>query len=193
LRNTMPPLSKIYTRGGDKGETSLGGGQRVAKDDLRVEAYGTSDELNAQLGVVLAVGLASKELVPQFVDIQNVLFNLGSDLCFREEDKLKYAGLPKVEERHVVALEASIDAMNEVVGPLENFILPGGTPGAAQIHVARTLCRRAERRLASLTHHEEVSPWVGRYLNRLSDWLFVAARFENRTAGVSEPLWNSHA
>jgi cob(I)alamin adenosyltransferase len=189
----MPPLSKIYTRGGDKGETSLGGGQRVAKDDLRVEAYGTSDELNAQLGVVLAVGLSSRELVPQLLDVQNVLFNLGSDLCFREEDKLKYDGLPKVEERHVLALEASIDAMNEIVGSLENFILPGGTIGAAQLHVARTICRRAERRLATLAHQEEISTWAGRYLNRLSDWLFVAARFENKIASIAEPLWNSRA
>lgn len=188
---SMPPLTKIYTRGGDKGETSLGGGQRVPKDDLRVEAYGDADELNASLGVAIALGVQDSRLQTELAEIQNTLFNLGSDLCFREEDKLKYAGLPKVEERHVVLLEESIDAMNELLGPLTNFILPGGSPAAAQLHLARTVCRRAERRLATLSHHEEVSPWPGRYLNRLSDWLFVAARFENRAAGQSETLWDS--
>jgi len=187
----MPPLTKIYTRGGDKGETSLGGGQRVPKDDLRVEAYGDADELNAALGVALTFGLASPSLGTELAEIQNTLFNLGSDLCFREEDKLKYAGLPKVEERHVLALETSIDAMNEELGPLTNFILPGGSQAAAQLHLARTVCRRAERRLATLSHHEDVSPWPGRYLNRLSDWLFVAARFENRSASQPETLWDS--
>jgi cob(I)alamin adenosyltransferase len=188
----MPQLTRIYTRGGDKGETSLGGGQRVPKDDLRVEAYGEADELNAVLGLVLAHGLAGAGLAAELAEIQNTLFNLGSDLCFREEDKLRYAGLPKVEERHVQALERSIDAMNEAVGALENFILPGGSLAASQLHLARTVCRRAERRLANLARHEEVSPWPGRYLNRLSDWLFVAARFENRAAGRPETLWDSH-
>ncbi len=190
----MPTLSKIYTRGGDSGETSLGGGQRVAKDDVRVEAYGTVDELNAVLGAVLSLGTSDADLAKRLIEIQNVLFNLGSDLCFREEDKAKFtAGLPKVEERHVTALETSIDAMNGELGALKNFILPGGSPAAAQLHLARAVCRRAERRLATLTHNEAVSPWTIRYLNRLSDWLFVAARFENLRAGVSESLWNSRA
>jgi cob(I)alamin adenosyltransferase len=187
----MPPLTKIYTRGGDKGETSLGGGQRVPKDDLRVEAYGDADELNACLGLALAQGVVAESLAKELAEIQNTLFNLGSDLCFREEDKLKYAGLPKVEERHVKALEDSIDLMNEELGPLTNFILPGGSLAASQLHLARTVCRRAERRLATLSHREEVSPWPGRYLNRLSDWLFVAARFENRAASRTETLWDS--
>jgi cob(I)alamin adenosyltransferase len=190
----MPTLSKIYTRGGDGGETSLGGGQRVPKDDARVEAYGTVDELNAVLGTAAALGISEAGLSERLLEIQNALFNLGSDLCFREEDKAKFsAGLPKVEERHVAALEASIDLMNGKLGALKNFILPGGSPAAAQLHLARAVCRRAERRLATLSHREAVSPWTVRYLNRLSDWLFVAARFENLHAGVAESLWNSRA
>jgi cob(I)alamin adenosyltransferase len=190
----MPRLTKLYTRRGDEGETSLGGGRRVAKDSLRVAAYGTVDELNACLGVSLATGL-SVRLVEMLGPIQNELFHLGSDLSFPEDYKNQHAErrLPQIEARHIERLEQWIDEFNAAVGPLENFILPGGSPGAAQLHVARTVCRRAERAVVSLAREEPVGAFALRYLNRLSDLLFVMARYENRARGVAEPLWNTEA
>lgn len=187
----MPRLTKIYTRGGDSGTTALGGGQRVAKDSLRVQVYGTVDELNSQLGVALATGLCgrSQDMLPE---IQNELFHLGADLCFLEEDKARYAP-PQVEQRHIDRLEALIDELTPIVGPLENFILPGGSLGASHLHVARTVCRRAEREASALASQETISPVAIRYLNRLSDALFVMARFENHQGGVPEPLWDPSA
>ncbi|HRJ41648.1 MAG TPA: cob(I)yrinic acid a,c-diamide adenosyltransferase [Caldilineaceae bacterium] len=187
----MPRLTKIYTRKGDGGDTSLGGGQRVAKDALRVEAYGTVDELNSVIGVALAQGLSAR-LAGVLRIIQNELFHLGSDLCFVEEDKVKYA-LPQIAERHVQALEVLIDEMTAVVGPLENFILPGGSLGSAHLHVARTVCRRAERIVTALVKEEAIGVYVLAYLNRLSDALFVMARYENHQQGVAEPLWDTLA
>jgi cob(I)alamin adenosyltransferase len=187
----MPRLTKIYTKRGDRGDTALGGGQRVPKDHLRVQAYGTVDELNSQLGLALAVGLCER-LAAVLPEIQNELFDLGSDLCFMEEDKQLYK-LPQIEARHVERLEALIDEMTAAVGPLENFILPGGSLGAAQLHVARTVCRRAEREVATLSREESIGSYVLPYLNRLSDALFVMARYENRQAGVPEPLWRPGA
>lgn len=186
----MPRLTKIYTKGGDKGMTSLGSGTRVPKDSLRVQAYGTVDELNSVIGVAVATGLCEK-LATVLPIIQNELFHLGSDLCFTEADKAKF-NIPQIAERHVAALEELIDEMTVVVGPLENFILPGGSMGAAQLHVARTICRRAERDVIALTREEEVGTFVLPYLNRLSDTLFVMARYENKMQEVAEPLWNSH-
>lgn len=185
----MPRLTKIYTRTGDEGMTSLGSRQRVAKDSLRVQAYGTIDELNSVLGVALAHGLV-KQLTEKLTIIQNELFHLGSDLCFTEEDKKDYQ-IPQIEPRHIEALELFIDEMNEVVGPLQNFILPGGSIGAAQLHVARTVCRRAERSAISLARQEPIGQYVIPYLNRLSDALFVMARYENHLRAIPEPLWNS--
>lgn len=185
----MPRLTKIYTRGGDHGQTSLGGGQRVPKESLRVEAYGVVDELNSQLGAALAVGLTPR-LTAELFTLQNELFHLGSDLCFMEADKQRFA-LPQIEARHVENLEALIDELTAVVGPLENFILPGGSLGAAQLHVARTICRRAERVTTALSREEPIGAFVLPYLNRLSDALFVMARYENHMQGVAEPLWNS--
>ena len=185
----MPRLTKIYTRGGDQGLTALGSGTRVPKDALRVQAYGTADELNSQLGVAVAGGLCER-LATLLPTIQNELFHLGSDLCFTEEDKRKY-NIPLIEERHVTALEELIDELTAVVGPLENFILPGGSLGAAQLHVARTICRRVEREVVTLGREEAIGPYVLQYLNRLSDALFVMARYENHMRGVPEPLWNS--
>jgi cob(I)alamin adenosyltransferase len=187
----MPRLTKIYTRKGDSGETALGGGQRVPKDHLRVQVYGTVDELNSLLGVALASGLCRRlaELLPP---IQNELFHLGSDLCFLEADKAQH-NLPQIHERHVQKLEAMIDEMTAVVGPLENFILPGGSVGAAHLHVARAVCRRAEREAVTLARQDTIGAYVIRYLNRLSDALFVMARFENHRRQVAEPLWDSHA
>lgn len=186
----MPRLTKIYTKTGDEGLTSLGSRQRVPKDSLRVQAYGTVDELNSVLGVALAHGLCA-QLAAWLPVIQNELFHLGSDLCFPEEDKITYK-IPQIEERHVSQLEAQIDEMTAVVGPLANFILPGGSVGAAHLHVARTVCRRAEREVIALKREEAVGAFVIPYLNRLSDALFVMARYENHQRGIAEPLWDSH-
>lgn len=187
----MPRLTKLYTRRGDEGLTSLGGGQRVPKDSPRVWAYGTVDELNSAIGVALAHGLCDRlrQVLPS---IQNELFHLGSDLCFREEDKA-LSTLPQIEARHVEKLEALIDELNEAVGPLENFILPGGSVGSAHLHLARAICRRAEREVAALTREEPVGPYVMTYLNRLSDALFAMARYENKMQEAAEPLWDTQA
>ncbi|MCI0395231.1 MAG: cob(I)yrinic acid a,c-diamide adenosyltransferase [Chloroflexi bacterium] len=187
----MPRLTKIYTRKGDDGTTALGSRTRVAKDSPRVAAYGTVDELNSAIGLALAGGLAPR-LAQVLPVVQNELFHLGSDLCFTEEDKKSYQ-IPQVEARHVAALEALMDELTAVVGPLENFILPGGSPGAARLHVARTVCRRAEREVVTLARTEAVGPYVLPYLNRLSDALFVMARYENHERGTAEPLWDSLA
>lgn len=187
----MPRLTTLYTRKGDDGTTALGGGQRVPKDALRVCAYGTVDELNSALGVALAHGLSAR-LAEALPPIQNELFHLGSDLCFVEADKARYA-IPQVEERHVQRLEHLIDELNAAVGPLENFILPGGSIGAAHLHLARTVCRRAEREITALAREEPVGAFVLQYLNRLSDALFVMARYENQQRGFPEPLWDSRA
>ncbi len=185
----MPRLTKIYTRTGDDGTTSLGSRQRVPKDSLRVRAYGTVDELNSAIGVALAHGLSPKlaQLLPV---VQNELFHLGSDLSFLEEDKVKY-NIPQIEKRHVDKLERMMDEMTAVVGPLENFILPGGSVGSAHLHLARTICRRAEREVIALARQGVVGEFVIPYLNRLSDALFVMARHENHERGAPEPLWDT--
>lgn len=187
----MPRLTKLYTRKGDDGSTALGGGQRVSKESLRVTAYGTVDELNAAIGVALAHGLSGR-LADELGKIQNELFHLGSDLCFLEEDKAGF-DLPQIEPRHVQKLEKLIDEMTEQLGPLQNFILPGGSVGAANLHLARTICRRAERDVITLAHEENIGDHVIAYLNRLSDALFIMARYENQANEVAEPLWDSHA
>jgi cob(I)alamin adenosyltransferase len=187
----MPRITKVYTRTGDDGTTGLGGGQRVAKDSLRIEAYGTVDELNSQIGVVSAIGVGEKIAGP-LASIQNDLFHLGSDLCILEEDKAKRP-VPRIEKRHVLALERLMDALSEELAPLENFILPGGCPSAAALHVARTVCRRAERLVIALSRQEAVGAHTVTYLNRLSDALFVMARHENKSRGVADVLWNSRA
>lgn len=187
----MPRITRVYTRTGDDGTTALGGGQRVAKDSLRVEAYGTIDELNSQIGAALAGGL-SAPLEDTLRGIQNDLFHLGSDLCIREEDKTRRP-VPRIEERHVAALEGLMDRLSAELPSLENFLLPGGTPGAARLHVARTVCRRAERVLVALAREEPVGSGTIPYVNRLSDALFVMARYENRTRGVPDVLWDSRA
>jgi cob(I)alamin adenosyltransferase len=183
----MPRLTRIYTKTGDGGLTGLGGGQRVAKDSPRVETYGTIDELNSQIGVALATGLCQR-LAQELPLIQNELFDLGSDLATPAESQARHP-VPTVEERHIEKLERLIDEFNEIVGPLANFLLPGGSPGAAQLHVARTVCRRAERAATRLARDEAIGPTVIPYLNRLSDALFVMARYENHEQSVTEPLW----
>ena len=184
----MPRLTRLYTRAGDGGSTRLGSGTEVPKDSPRVEAYGCVDELNAHIGVALAAGVCER-LAEPLERIQNELFDLGGDLATPAADEPEFE-VPRIEERHVKALEILIDELNEAVGPLENFILPGGSPGAAALQVARTVCRRAERRVISLTRDEETGPQAVPYLNRLSDALFVMARYENQQSGVPEPLWN---
>ena len=183
----MARLTKLYTRTGDGGLTRLGAGTEVAKDALRVRAYGTVDELNSCIGMAIAVGLCER-LSVELTAIQNQLFDLGGDLATPESENPEF-DVPRIGTGHVNKLEALIDELTEVVGPLENFILPGGSPGAAALHVARTVCRRAERRVVSLAREENVGADMVPYLNRLSDALFVMARFENRKAGVEEPLW----
>jgi cob(I)alamin adenosyltransferase len=187
----MPKLDRIYTKTGDEGLTGLGGGQRVAKDSARVEAYGTVDELNSQIGVALALGLCDR-LATELPPIQNQLFDLGSDLATPASSQARHP-VPTIQPRHIERLEALIDELNAVVGPLTNFLLPGGSVGAAQLHVARTVCRRAERQATTLVREETLGPTVLPYLNRLSDALFVMARYENHERGVSEPLWEPGA
>jgi cob(I)alamin adenosyltransferase len=183
----MPRITRIYTKTGDAGTTGLGGGRRVPKDDPRVRAYGTVDELNSSIGVALALGVADR-LGRELATIQNELFDLGSDLCWPQDDERR-GRIPTVQAAHIERLERLIDEFNEVVGPLTNFLLPGGAPGAAQLHVARTVCRRAERETVLLSRTEPIGELVLPYLNRLSDALFVMARYENHLRGVAEPLW----
>lgn len=187
----MPRITKIYTKQGDSGSTRLGGGQKISKTAPRIEAFGTVDELNSFLGVALAAGLDA-ELVGPLSAIQNELFHLGSDLCFLEEDKSDRP-VPGIEPRHVEALEALLDRLTAEVGPLENFILPGGSTGSAHLHVARAVCRRAERLVVALAEKEAVGTETVRYLNRLSDALFVMARFENKRKSVEDVYWDSRS
>jgi cob(I)alamin adenosyltransferase len=183
----MPRITKVYTRTGDDGSTGLGGGQRLPKDAPRIEAIGTVDELNAFIGQALACSLDGA-LAEELRQVQNDLFHLGSDLCILEEDKKKLK-IPQIEERHVQRLEAAIDRLQAPLGPLQEFILPGGSPGAAALHVARAVCRRAERLVVALSRQEAVGAFAVKYLNRLSDLLFVMARQENRARGVGHEYW----
>ena len=187
----MPRLTKIYTRTGDTGTTALGSRQRVPKDNLRVQAYGTVDELNSMIGMALAFGLDS--LSAQILaPVQHELFNLGAELAFPPEEG-KTTTIPQIEDHHISKLEEWIDKINPQLGQLKNFVLPGGSRGAASLHQARTVCRRAEREVVSLSQEEAVREQGLRYLNRLSDLLFVLARFENHQQGTDEVLWDSHS
>jgi cob(I)alamin adenosyltransferase len=183
----MPRLTRIYTKTGDDGMTGLVGGQRVPKDSQRVETYGTVDELNSHIGAALAAGLCER-LTGELRVIQNELFDLGADLATPASSQARHP-VPTIEPRHIEKLERLIDEFNDVVGPLADFLLPGGSPGAAHLHVARTVCRRAERAATTLARDETIGPTVLPYLNRLSDALFVMARYENHERGVAEPLW----
>ncbi|MGH3032267.1 MAG: cob(I)yrinic acid a,c-diamide adenosyltransferase [Gaiellaceae bacterium] len=178
-------LTRIYTRAGDAGETSLGDGSRVRKTDPRIEAYGTVDELNSVIGLVLA-GDVSEEFRPWLEEIQNDLFDLGADLSVPLEDERERL---RVTGAQVERLEAHCDRVNERLEPLKSFVLPGGSEGAARLHVARTICRRAERQAAGLAETSDVNPAALAYLNRLSDLLFILARAANAEGGPSEPLW----
>jgi cob(I)alamin adenosyltransferase len=181
----MVRLTRIYTRGGDGGETSLGDGSRVAKHALRVAAYGTVDEANAAIG--LARLHADDESGPMLGRIQNDLFDLGADLCTPEGGR-RGAGALRIAASQVARLEAEIDAMNASLRPLDSFVLPGGSAAAAHLHLARTIVRRAERLTSALAKEEPVNPEALKYLNRLSDHLFVLGRRANGN-GADDVLW----
>ncbi|GLQ35028.1 cob(I)yrinic acid a,c-diamide adenosyltransferase [Amylibacter marinus] len=184
----MVRLDKIYTRKGDSGKTALGNGARVAKHDPRVNAYGTVDETNSCVG--LARLHATGDMDVALARIQNDLFDLGADLCrpdmARDKDA-EYQPL-RANDAQVARLEAEIDEMNTELAPLSSFILPGGTPVAAHLHLCRTVSRRAERLAVELAESEDINPAVIQYLNRLSDWFFVASRWANEK-GASDVLW----
>jgi len=173
-------LSRIYTRTGDAGTTGLGDGSRVAKDNPRIEAIGAVDELNSQLGVLLA-DMSVESIAKHLTGIQHDLFDLGGELSI--------PGYHAINEAHVARLESLIEEFNADLPPLKEFILPGGSQAAALCHVARTVCRRAERRVVTLSAAEQISPLVQRYLNRLSDLLFVVCRVLNRAAGRGDVYW----
>lgn len=178
-------IDKVYTRGGDAGQTSLIGGERVSKADARIECYGTVDELNATIGLcveALATSAAGDFLTPILRRVQNELFNLGCELATPDEGRR--AKMPRIEKRHVDALERDIDAVNDDLPPLTSFVLPGGGMASAHFHLARTVCRRAERLVVALG----ADPI---YLNRLSDALFVWGRWCAFKDGKPEPLWDS--
>ncbi|WP_395016159.1 cob(I)yrinic acid a,c-diamide adenosyltransferase [Dongia sp.] len=183
----MVQLTRIYTKGGDKGTTSLGTGKRVSKHDPRVAAYGTVDEANAVIGIARLH--AEGELDAMLSRIQNDLFDLGADLC--RPDIENQEGL-RIVEAQVERLEREIDAMNAKLQPLNSFVLPGGSPAAAYLHQARTIVRRAEREMTALSEREPVNPAAIRYANRLSDHLFVAARAANDW-GKDDVLWQPGA
>ncbi len=186
----MVKLDKIYTRGGDGGETSLGSGQRVAKNDLRVQAYGTADEANAVIGLArLSTDGAADEMLGR---IQNDLFDLGADLCRPEGSEKEGAGALRITEAQVKRLEDEIDQMNAELEPLTSFILPGGSEAAAWLHLGRTVVRRAERLMCALAEKEDVNPEAVKYANRLSDHLFVLARALN-DRGKKDVLWQPGA
>jgi len=173
-------LSKIYTRTGDDGTTGLGDGTRVAKDHPRVEAFGAVDELNSLIGVCLAEPLPAT-LGEPLIRIQHKLFDLGGELCI--------PGRSVISDQDTAWLELTLDDLNANLPPLREFVLPGGSRQSALLHAARTVCRRAERRVYTLSHHEAVSPSALKFLNRLSDLLFVAARWTNKQSGVPDTLW----
>jgi len=173
-------LSKIYTRTGDDGSTGLGDGSRTEKDSLRVEAIGTVDELNSAIGILLA-NPQSEPVQSTLVDVQHTLFDMGGELCI--------PGTTVITDDRVATLEQALDALNVDLPPLKEFILPGGSPAAAACHLARAVCRRCERRIHSLSKSGPVNPASLKYLNRLSDLLFVMARHLNKIAGRPDVLW----
>lgn len=183
---------KIYTRRGDSGETDLIGSGRVAKDDLRVEAYGAVDELNAAAGIC-ASATSHEDARTTLQTIQRTLFSLGAFFATPEERHRGEYGMSAPEKAEIEFLEERIDAWEAELPPLRRFVLPGGHPAAAAFHVARTVCRRAERRVVSLSRAAEIDAGALRYINRLSDLLFVMARLENHRAGVADVEWEGRS
>jgi cob(I)alamin adenosyltransferase len=186
----MVKLNKIYTKTGDAGTTGLGTGERVRKDALRISAYGSVDETNATIGVVRIHLAGQPGLDAKLARIQNDLFDLGADLCVPDRGKKPEWEVLRVSDDQVARLEAEIDEMNSELKPLKSFVLPGGSPASAALHVARTVCRRAEREMVALAaqENEPVSAAALKYINRLSDYLFVAGRYVN-DRGRSDVLW----
>jgi cob(I)alamin adenosyltransferase len=188
----MVRLNKIYTRTGDDGTTGLGSGERRRKDDLRVEAYGTIDEANAAIGLARLSTAGDKPLDAMLSAIQNDLFDLGADLCTPPSEKPPAYELLRIAEAQVDRLEREIDQLNAELAPLRSFVLPGGTSAAAALHLARTISRRAERLMVALAAQEPVGAPALKYVNRLSDFLFVASRYVNHKAqgdGGGDVLW----
>lgn len=181
--------AKVYTRSGDKGTSQLLSVGRVPKDHLRLVVYGDVDELNSVIGVALAVGLTAP-LPEQLADMQHQLFVLGSQIAVPKPEEINFE-IPQIVEADTQGLERLIDELDASLAPLKNFIMPGGTPGAAQLHHARTVCRRCERHMQSLNQDDPVPEPARTYINRLSDYLFIAARFENCQNGVSDTPWRS--
>lgn len=181
----MVRLTRIYTKGGDKGETSLGDGTRVAKHALRVEAFGTVDEANSVIGLARLHTRDAADVM--LARVQNDLFDLGADLCTPPDGPHEASAL-RIVDAQVERLEREIDAMNEELRPLDSFVLPGGSPASAHLHLARTVVRRAERLMTALAEREQINPAAIRYANRLSDHLFVLARYLNGK-GASDVLW----
>lgn len=178
---------KIYTKGGDKGETSLYGGRRISKDDLRIEAYGTIDELNAHVGHLISVlGDGNDERIAELLEIQNRLFTVGANLA---SDPQKEMPTPDLFESDIEILELAMDAMDATLDPLRAFVLPGGSVANSVAHICRTVARRAERRIISLSNESEVNPLLIKYVNRLSDYFFVVSRFIAKRLGHSETEW----
>jgi cob(I)alamin adenosyltransferase len=187
----MVQLTRIYTRGGDAGETSLGSGKRVPKYDTRVAAYGTVDETNSVIGVARLNVDSSSDIDDMLARVQNDLFDLGADLCTPESKSLSIKDnneALRIVESQVVRLEKEIDELNANLNPLKSFILPGGTAGASYLHLARTVARRAEREMVELATKETINPMALKYINRLSDHLFVLARHLN-DRGTTDILW----
>jgi cob(I)alamin adenosyltransferase len=177
---------KIYTKSGDAGKTALVGGKRVSKTDLRIEAYGTVDELNANLGLAI-LNTKSPTLLGILNHLQNELFHVGSDLATELDSEFK---IKRIGNQHISRLESWIDELDEKLKPLRNFILPGGSAGSSQLHVCRTICRRAERLCCDIeTSEVEINSSVIPYLNRLSDLFFVMARFENQHLSIEDVIW----
>lgn len=179
---------KIYTKTGDDGTTGLFGGKRVLKDDDRVDTYGEIDELNSVIGLALSFVL-SNDVKNDLKEIQNHLFNIGSFLATPVEDRSKLKFLKNISDEDVIKLEKRIDFYDEKLPELKNFILPGGTTSSGFLHVARTVCRRCERKIVKFALKEDADKIYIKYLNRLSDFLFIAARYENYFAGVKEIEW----
>ncbi len=178
---------KIYTRTGDKGQTGLLGGKRVAKNDPRIEAYGTVDELNSTIGMLR--DLAKPHHTDLLISIQEILFSIGSRLaCSSEEEAAKFK-VPPITDEQITALERAMDAMDAELEPMRNFILPGGHPAVSQAHICRTVCRRAERRVIDLADQVPVQEVIIRYLNRLSDLLFMLARHLGKLNDVQDTPW----
>jgi len=179
---------KIYTKGGDKGETGLFGGERVPKDSIRIEAYGTIDELNSFIGLTI-IEIKDQEVKELLNRIQNNLFTLGSDLAAPDNEKNKKHNIPRIKESHFEEIEKEIDKFDSRMEELRNFILPGGCKSSALLHICRIICRRAERRVVTLSNGVNLNPEIIIFLNRLSDLFFVLARYENKISGIEDIKW----